>query len=164
MAQTEGQQVRVAMGGPDLDDDEFISFAVDRNREDRKRAESAGESRQKIGEFLDETGMNGKALAWSRQILKTNDKGDDGQAKAMDIILSLEKALPIVKAHVSGQQGSMNFDEPDAEVVTHTEELPKPTYSNDWRPDGDDEADPEIADEADDFEAHLADVSGAAAE
>lgn len=164
MAQ-EGQQVRVAMNGPSLDADEFIDFSIERNREDRKRAESAGESRQKIGEFLDETGMNGKALSWSRQILKISDKGDDGQSKAMDVILSLEKALPMVKAHVSGQQPALNFDDHlAAGAVEHAEELPKPSHDSTWSPDDEDAADPEITGEADDFEAHLAEVSGETAE
>lgn len=163
MAKTEGKAVSVAMNGPALDADELVTFAVERNREDRKRAESAGESRQKIGEYLDETGMNGKALSWCRQILKVNDKGDDGQAKAMDIIMSVEKALPIIKQHVSGQGTlEMSFDEPEEDAIDPVgddamfSDLPGPSYDQDFDITEDD---PEIAEEADEFEKHLAAVS-----
>lgn len=115
MAKSEGQTVRVAMNGPDIEHDKLIDFSIDRNAEDRKRASSSGESRAKIKAFEDETGMNGKALSWCRQILKAADK-DEGQAKAMDIILSLEKALPMVKSHVAGQGTvEMDFDSEPAE-------------------------------------------------
>lgn len=107
---SEGQAVNVAMNGPNLDHDELIGFATDRNTEDRKRASSAGESRAKIKEYLDATGMNGKALSWLRQILKMSDK-DDGQAKAMDIIMSLKKGLPMIQAHVAGQGTAEMFPE-----------------------------------------------------
>jgi hypothetical protein len=113
---TEGRKVLDAMsGGPELDHDKVICFITDRNTEDRARAESAGESRQKIGQFLEDHAMNGKALSWLRQIVKVNDKSDSGQAKAMDIILSLKAGLAIVEDHVRGQQSAMDFDPADAD-------------------------------------------------
>lgn len=102
MSDGDGAAVRRAMEGPDIEHDRLIAFCAARNAEDRDRASDAGESRQVIGEFIEETGMNGKALSWARQILKVADKRD-GQAKAMDIILSLKKALPMIEAHVAGQ-------------------------------------------------------------
>lgn len=156
MSKSEGKEVRVAMNGPDLEHDALIDFSVARNDEDRRRSSSAGESRAKIKEFLDDTGMNGKALSWLRSILKVNEK-DDGQSKAMDIILSLKKGLPMIEAHVGGQGTvEMDFDEPAAEPVDDTA---KPSYEAD-----DDfadiplAADPEIEAEADDFERQLASV------
>lgn len=128
----EGKQVNVAMNGPSIEHDELIDFCEARNREDRNRASSAGESRQKIGEFLDETGMNGKALGWSRQILKIADKGGDGQAKAMDVILSMEKALPMIKSHVGGQSPELpGLEEPDPVGAVESAELPAPSYDDD---------------------------------
>lgn len=127
----DGKQVNVAMNGPSIEHDDLIDFCDARNREDRNRASSAGESRQKIGEFLDETGMNGKALGWSRQILKINDKGDDGQAKAMDVILSLEKALPMIKAHVGGQSPELPFGDEDPVGAVEAAELPAPGFEAD---------------------------------
>lgn len=110
-----GKDVRRAMDGPDIDHDALISFAADRNKEDKNRASSAGESRQKIGDFLEKTGMNSQALSWSRSILKKLDK-NEGQAKAMDVISSLKKVLPMIEAHVRGQgQGTMDLDEEPVE-------------------------------------------------
>ena len=148
MAKSEGKSVNVAFNGPSIEHDELIGFSAARNDEDRRRASSAGESRAKIKEFLDDTGMNGKALSWLRQVLKTADK-DDGQAKAMDIIMSLKKALPMVEAHVAGQ-GSMSFDlDGPADPADDQIENPSTEYE------GDDE---EIRAETDDFEKHLAEV------
>jgi hypothetical protein len=115
----DGAAVRRAIDGPDIDHDELISFIAARNQEDGDRASDAGESRQAIGEFVERTGMNAKALAWMRQILKANNKS---QAKAMDIILSVEKALPMIKAHVAGQGTPDMFpeDESPADVAPPT--------------------------------------------
>lgn len=110
---SEGKDVRAAFDGPSIDHDELLDFIEARNREDKQRASSAGESRQKIGAYLEETSMNSKALGWCRQIIKTNEK-DGGQHKAMDIITSMEVALPMIKAHVAGQGTTeMEFDVDD---------------------------------------------------
>jgi len=151
MATTEGRSVNVAFTGPSIEHDKLIAFSATRNAEDRKRASSAGESRATIKEFLDETGMNGKALSWCRQILKIADK-DDGQAKAMDVIMSLKKCLPMIESHVSGQ-GSMAFDLDEPE---HFEsEVPTEIADRMFV-----EGDPEIAEESAAFEKHLDEVVG----
>lgn len=95
---TDEPKVRHMQEGPDINHDGLIDFIEECNREDSERASSAGETRQAIGEFIESTGMNSKALAWCRQILKAKN-----QSKQMDIIMSLEKALPMIKDHVSGQ-------------------------------------------------------------
>lgn len=111
---SEGKAVNAAFNGPNLNHDELLDFIDARNREDRQRSSSAGETRQKIGAFLEDTGMNGKALGFCRQILKINDK-DDGQHKAMDVIMSLNKALPMIEAHVRGQgTAEMEFEVDEA--------------------------------------------------
>jgi hypothetical protein len=162
MAKSEGAEVRHAMDGPDVDHDRLISFASARNEEDAERASSAGESRQLIGEFLEDTGMNGKALSWLRVILKQKKT-----EKAMDIIRSLEHGLPMVKQHLGGQQSEMDldaddppetFDPDDAELNEAADSLPGPSYEQDFTPGGD----PEIAEDADDFDRHLAEVEEAA--
>lgn len=107
---TEGEETRRAFDGPDLEHDVLVDEIGARNREDRERASSAGESRQKIGMFLEKSGMNSQAFSWCRSILKKLDKSD-GQNKAMDVIASLEKALPMVKAHVTGQGTADMFPE-----------------------------------------------------
>jgi len=98
----EGREVRIAMNGPDLDHDNLIGHLSDCNDADHRRASSAGETRASIKAWLEETGMNSKARSVCASILKQLPKDDD-QHKAMDIIMSLEAALPMVKAHVSGQ-------------------------------------------------------------
>lgn len=157
MAKSEGAEVRFAMNGPDVDHDRLISFAAARNEEDAERASSAGESRQLIGEFLEDTGMNGKALSWLRVILK--QKKTD---KAMDIIRSLKHGLPMVEQHLGGQQSEMDLDaeEPPPAMDMVEDDLPKPTYEANFDPKGD----AEIDEDTDDFLAHLAEVSKEAAE
>lgn len=82
----------------DIDHDELIASIINRNSEDHERASSAGESRNEIKAFLDETGMNSQAYSWMRSIMKKPK-----YSQRMDIIRSLEEALPMVKAHVMGQ-------------------------------------------------------------
>jgi len=141
---SEGEEVRVAFDGPSVDHDTLIDQIEARNSEDRVRSSSAGESRQKIGEFLADTNMNSQAFSWMRTILKKPD-----QAKAMDIIRSLEAALPMVKAHVSGQST------PDMFPVDPVEPG-KPSYEAEQ---GFQSADPELQAESDAFDAHLAQVA-----
>lgn len=146
---SEGEAVRLAYDGPSLDHDELISEAEARNREDAVRASSAGESRNKIKSFLDETNMNSKAFSWMRSVLKTPDV-----AKAMDIVLSLEAALPMVKAHLGGQQSSMDLEAPAVEPYDPTADVQQfaaPSYPADFDP-----SDDTVDVDADDFEAALA--------
>jgi hypothetical protein len=88
------------MNGPDLDPDELIAHLNYHAGKDYERASSAGEDRAEIKSWLEETGMNSKARSWCGVILKQLPK-DGGQAKAMDIIMSLKVALPMIEAHVS---------------------------------------------------------------
>lgn len=165
MAKSEGKSVNVTFNGPSIEHDELIGFSAARNDEDRKRASSAGESRAKIKEFLDDTGMNGKALSWLRQILKTADK-DDGQAKAMDVIMSLKKGLPMVEAHVAGQgTGSLDLDGEEPAMPEHhdpdfDEEIKETMAEDDPDYDGDD---PETKAESDEFMAEVDENMGSAA-
>jgi hypothetical protein len=147
---SEGEEVRIAFDGPDLEHDSLIGEIEARNREDAKRASSAGESRAAIKAFLEETNVNPKAYSWLRVILKQNDKD---QAKAMDIIRSLEAGLPFIKAHVSGQQGDLFPDDDDpVEPVPATipDDLRKPSY-------GDDD---HFGKDQDAFDRHLEEVAG----
>lgn len=82
----------------DIEHDTLLTEIIDRNREDTERASSAGESRAAIKDFLERTSMNSKAFSWCRAILKAKK-----YSQRMDIIRSLEEALPMVKAHVIGQ-------------------------------------------------------------
>lgn len=158
----EGAEVRAAFDGPQVDHDELIDFALARNAEDRARASSAGESREKIGEFIEETGFNGKALSMLRAIMK---KADQDENKAMDIIRSLEKGLAMVKAHIAGQPDLPGMEDEPVEPAAPG----KPSYEPD--PDFADadivhhefasaaDAEDEIEAEAVAFEDHLAEVA-----
>jgi hypothetical protein len=153
---SEGETVRIAFDGPELDHDKTIGEMEARNREDGKRASSAGESRAAIKAFLDQSNMNPKAFSWLRMILKQNDKD---QAKAMDIIRSLEVALPMVKQHVSGQQGDL-FTEPmgseadDEPLDPVSDVVPDDLRAPSYGPDA------AFADDQDDFDRQLAAVAG----
>lgn len=167
MAKSEGTEVRHAMNGPDIEHDHLIGKIDKWNGEDRARASTAAETRGEIGQFVETTGMNAKALSFLRLIKKAAQK-DGGQAKAMDIIRSIEKGLPMVKADIAGQ-ADLFSDEPEP-----VEPAPpgRPSYDPEAdaavfgvapAADGDtiNFTDDEIAQESDDFERALADVEGA---
>lgn len=118
----------------DIDHDDLIAQIIDRNAEDRERGSSAGESRQKIGEYLEKSGMNGKAFSVCRQILKLKK-----YSQRMDLIRSLEEALPMVKAHVVGQDfGPDLVDRAQAEEATDfADPAEDPTPSDDEQVDFD---------------------------
>lgn len=161
MAKSEGTEVRHAMNGPDIEHDALIGKIEKWNREDRSRASTAAETRGEIGRFVETTGINAKALSVLRTIEKAAQK-DGGQAKAMDIIRSLEKGLPMIKAHVMGQDDLPGLDEEPEPVEPAP--MGKPSYDpdEDFAEIGVVVGDPEIAAEADAFDAHLAQVSEAA--
>ena len=161
-----GKIVRTSFDGPDVDHDRLIGFIDARNREDRERSSSAGESRQMIGEFIENTAFNGKALAFLRQIKKVALK-DNGQAKAADIIRSLKVGLPMIENDILGQGTADMFegDEPeplmDGAGLDYHPYLSNRAMSDDWPEDGQPDAprDPQIAEDEDDFEAALAQVN-----
>ena len=97
---------------PDITHDKVIDFQMGRIAEERRIASASGENRKVIQSFLEETGLNSQAVSWSKTILKKLDK-DAGEAKAMDIIRSLKKLLPMVEDHVKGQQSTMDLPEPE---------------------------------------------------
>lgn len=151
---SEGTEVRHAMNGPDIEHDQLIGNIDARNYEDTERASSAGESRSKIGGFLEQTGMNAKAYSVCRLILK--QKTID---KQMDIIRSLETALPMIKAHVSGQQSEMDLNSEDNQPVEPVpfDDGPKAaSYTSTFDPA---DADDEIAKETEAFEEALAEAA-----
>lgn len=120
----EGADVRRAYDGPDIEHDTLIGRAAQHNMEDSERASSAAETRADIGSFVDETGLNKKAYSVLRQIMKMGDKSED---KAMDVIRSLEKGLPMVKSHIGGQTTTeMDLPEKEPAPVQHTERDPSP--------------------------------------
>lgn len=137
---SEGQAVREAFDGPKVEHDDLLDQIEARAREQHARSSDASESAAKVAAFIEKTGLNSQAFSWMSSIVKKLPK-KDGQAKAMDIIRSLEVALPMVKAHVGGQGTSeMDLggpdDEPEADVDAEIRD-----------------GDPDLAKEAAEFEA-----------
>jgi hypothetical protein len=110
----EGAAVRAAFDGPSIEHDALIDQIEARNREDKHRASSAGESRAKIKDFLEDTDLHPKAFSMFRTILKLLDR-DNGQHKAQDLIRSLKAGIPLVEAHVGGQPDM--FDQADSDLA-----------------------------------------------
>lgn len=155
----EGAEVRAAFDGPTIDHDELIDFSLKHNERDRKRASSAGEDRADIKGFLDRTDLNSKALSLFRTLLKVNDR-DNGQAKAMDIIRSIEAGLPMVKAHIAGQgSAEMNFDQ-KADAIADPVEAEPVGDINQFTPDAD--GDVGAGDDGADLDAEAEDFNAAA--
>lgn len=106
----EGKEVRLAYDGPKIEHDQLIG-KIDRwNGEDRARASGAAETRSDIGLFTETTGINPKALSMLRTIKKVAAR-DGGQAKAMDIIASLKKGLPMIEADIAGQSPQLPLED-----------------------------------------------------
>ncbi|WP_010137566.1 hypothetical protein [Oceanicola sp. S124] len=139
---------------PEFGHDQLLGQIQARSDEEYERQSDAGESAAKLTEFLDETGMNGQAFGWLKSIVKKLPK-KNGQAKAMDIIRSLKKGLPMVEAHVQGQgSGEMDLGDPaDYESEDETADAAL-DEGDDVVPMGDEE----LAEDAADFEANLADL------
>lgn len=110
----EGAEVRKAFDdkGPELDHDEFLAHMAQTIHEEGERKSDAGESAARTAEFNEKTGMNNQAHSWCRSILKKLSK-KDGEHKAMDIVRSLETALPMLRNHITGQQTEMPLEQSD---------------------------------------------------
>jgi hypothetical protein len=94
---------------PSVRFDQLIDFIAARNFDDSGAASIAAEARLATKEFLEETGLNSQALSWGRVILKKLHK-DNGEAKALDVLRSLDLILPMIRAHVEGQGTVDMFD------------------------------------------------------
>lgn len=95
-----------------LSHDDLIDQINARAAEEYARASEAGESGALVADFLEKTNMNSQAFSWCKSIVKKMPK-KDGQAKALDIIRSLQIALPMIKAHVEGQTTAEMFPDDD---------------------------------------------------
>lgn len=120
-------------------------FAAWREQE-TDRASDAGAMREDIGRFLDLTGLNKKAVSFVRALDKmSEDKRDD-------VLRSLHPLLEQMDLHWRGN------GTPDmlGDAIDPEGDLRAPSY----QPDIDGFPDPDIAQEADDFDRHLAEVQG----
>lgn len=97
---------------------------------EKERASDAGEDREEIGAMLELTGLHKKAVSFCRMLHKQEpDKRDD-------ILRSLHPLLGLMEAHWGGQSTPDMFRDADK-----------------------DEDEDDLQGDADDFEAHLAEVA-----
>lgn len=149
MAENEGAQVLKAFDGPKVEHDALIDQINARTAEEHERSSDASESSNKVTTFLESTGLNSQAFSWLKAIVKKLPK-KDGQAKAMDIIRSLEVGLPMIKNHVGGQgTGEMDLDGPQDEPASDEPAPDLDTVIADGEPDADPETQ-ELNDAVDD--------------
>lgn len=100
------EKVQVDQPEISVDHDQLIDATSKWAQEDADRASSAGETRQRIGEFIEETGVNSKALSHIRAGLKLKK-----ESARLDWLRSMELMLPMVAAHIRGQSsGELPID------------------------------------------------------
>lgn len=124
------------------------------------RASEVGSQRADMKEFLETTGWEKTALAWARRLDKMS------AAKRNDLLRSFDDLREILRTHWDDQSsGEMDLS---AKVVPFTngpagddDRGNAPSYAADLDIDDDEvgEGDSDIQDEADDFEAALADAA-----
>lgn len=149
---SEGQAVREAFDGPQVEHDELIDQMEARMREEHARGSDASESAAKVNLFIEKTGLNTQAFSWGKTILKKLPK-KDGQAKAMDVIRSLKTIIPMLESHVGGQGTvEMSLGEPEPkQAPAKTAAKPK-TEKPKAKADAPAKGDPELAADAEDFD------------
>ena len=132
--------------------DKIMSKFAKWKSQEAERASDVGEQREEIGALLELTGINKKAFAFVRSLDKLEAD------KRSDVLRSLTPMLDMFDRHWNGNATPDMLD------------LPKPTYAADLdlsddapEPEDDDvddgfdeDGDPEIQEEADDFDDALA--------
>lgn len=122
---------------------------------ERDRASEAGADREEYGKMLELCGLNKKATGWMKALHKMEaDKRDD--------VLRTFDALRVEMEKAWGGQKTPDMFTDDDDAVEPADDEPAPSYDDNFDPSdelGDDLGDPEIQQEADDFEAALADAA-----
>lgn len=113
---------------------------------EKTRASEAGEDREEIGSMIELTGLNKKAVSFTRALHKMEAD------KRADVLRSLKPLLEMMEGHWDGQKTPDMFD-PTADAVEPAE-VPAPPRKPSYEPD------PDLQEEADDFDKHLAEVAG----
>lgn len=114
----------------DFTPDELVQAMKEFNTEDSERASDAGESRQRIGAYLEKTKLNNKAFAFFRGLLRAKK-----ETTRRDILRSVELILPAIKAEIIATTTTDAFDTPLAAIKAA--EAEKAAASNVIRPWGD---------------------------
>lgn len=113
---------------------------------EKERASDAGEDREEIGSLIEFTGLHKKAVSFVRMLHKQEDE------KRADILRSLYPLLEMMEAYWDGQKTPDMFA--DAVEPAGDDAVDEPADENG------EAGDEELQAEADDFDAHLAEVSG----
>lgn len=112
---------------------------------EKERASDAGEDREEIGSLIEFTGLHKKAVSFVRMLHKQEDE------KRADILRSLYPLLEMMEAYWDGQKTPDMFA--DAVEPAGDDAVEEPA-DDDGEP-----GDEELQAEADDFDAHLAEVA-----
>jgi hypothetical protein len=99
-----------------LDADKLHSNLQKWKNQDAKRASDAGETRQSIGQFVEDTGVNKKALSHIRQIDKMPEE------KRADYLRSSDALMAEMRPHWDGQSTADMFDPEHDDAVEPPEE------------------------------------------
>lgn len=98
-------------GSEEVEADELIEAMKEFNDEDSERASDAGESRQRIGAFLERTKLNNKAFSHLRMGLRIKK-----ESARLDWLRSLEMMLPMIAAEIKATTTTDAFDTPLAAI------------------------------------------------
>lgn len=133
--------------------DKILTTMADIKSNERSRASEAGDDREEIGNLLELTGLNKKALSFVRSIDKMEPD------KREDVLRSLHPLLDLMDKSWNGQNTADMFENAstlasDAQAGHHDDETDDEAE--------DDDPDPELAADEAEFESHLAEVSEAA--
>jgi len=117
---------------------------------EKGRASEAGTDREDIGKLLELTGLNKKAVSFTRALHKMT------QEKRDDVLRSLTPLLELMGKVWDGQSTPDMFDGETVEPADDGE-MPAPSYAQTFTPG----ADAELDEDSDDFDKHLAQVAEA---
>lgn len=98
----------------EFDPDQLHSKLQKWKADEERRKSDAGETRQDIGQFIEDTGLNKKALSFVRSLDKMAEE------KRADVLLSLDSLFDEMRPHWQNQgTAPMDFgsDEPEDTVV-----------------------------------------------
>lgn len=133
--------------------DKILTTMADIKSNERSRASEAGDDREEIGNLLELTGLNKKALSFVRSIDKMEPD------KREDVLRSLHPLLNMMDGHWNSQKTPDMFE--TASTQAGESQVDPDDDETDDEVDGD-ETDPELAADDAEFESHLAEVSEAA--
>lgn len=134
----------------EIDQEAVLQAMQDFNTEDSERASDAGESRQRIGEFLESTGINNKAFSHCRMVLRM--KKDD---KRQDWLRSMRALMPLMESQIAAIGTKDAFDVPQEAVDLARQAEAQAAQE----PQAVEEAgNPDIAQEAAEFDAAMAEA------